>query len=961
MPHIDPTTHTNPMTDVGPGPRGRAAPAEVHTEVLDNGVRVVVREMYTAPVVSLNLWVGTGAVDDPDGSEGIAHFIEHMLFKPDGRSGTDLAREVYGAGGYVNAMTGADHTTYYQVVPSATWRAVLEAQASVVRSPRFAPDEVETERAVILEELRSGEANPETLVWRRLMATGFTRHPLARPVVGTEESLAAVTADTLTSHYGKHYRGGNIVLVVVGDIDAAEVFDEARRLFGDMPGGDRPAYWGGVEPDQKDLRALSIHGALAQPYLSMAFHVPDALHDDIPALDALSGLLGQGRSSRLRRRLALELGLVNDIGSGIAGYRDTGLFIVRGTAMAPDIGPVVNGVMGEIRRLAENAPGDDEMEKNLRRLEAAYLLEHETPEALAGGLGYFELLGDCRLAETYIDRLAAVTPEDVSRVAHEYLRPENATLVVYGPAAGGLPEGNISERMAERVAASMDSGDGTGDGDGSSDGSSDGESAHGAAGDGAAGNGTAGGIGGTNEAAQLREGGSTWAPSGFSRPTILAERRTPVRIRESPGSGITLITSHSNTLPLTSLAIGFRGGHCAEDDASSGSTYVAMRTAIRGSRRRSGFELADVVESMGTSLATLVDRDGFGLGSTCLARLQNDALSLLGEVALEPAFDADQFQMARTEVESEIGETEDHPFRRAILNMLPLIFPEHPYGRALRGTRESIAGLAADAVRDRYLSGLGTAGLVVCASGRVDLPGLRETALRIASLMPDWGSGGAGVAGAAGSEGGAGGARAAAADGATAPTETPGPVLQESVELRHDIPGQSHVALGLRGPAASADDAVALRFVTRALSMMGGPLWVALRENPPHAYSVSASPLLLASGGAVLMSVTARPGDESAAVEGLLSVLRGTRSDGLAPDELTRAKSYVAGTMEIAMQRESSRAASYAMSELLGVGFERMEAMPALVRALTNDDVVRVARAWLDPDAGYATVTLKST
>ncbi len=732
-----------------------------------------------------------------------------------------------------------------------------------------------------------------------------------------------MTADALRRHYDAHYRGGNVVLVVVGDVDAADVFAEARRLFDGMPGGDRPACWGGREPDQTALRALSIHGAVAQPYLSMAFHVPEALHDDIPALDALSGLLGQGRSSRLRHKLALEQGLVSSIGSGIAGYRDTGLFIVRAAATTPDVGPVVTGVLDEMTRLGERLPGDDEMEKNIRRLEAAYLLEHETPEALASGLGYFELLGDCRLAETYIDRLAAVTPEDVSRVARTYLRQQNATIVAYGPTTGGLPEGDVSGLMAERVVASA---------------GSRGSGAVGTAR--ATGNGEPTDIADAAGGAELRERGSTWEPSGFSRPTILAERRTPVRTRETLAPGVTLIASHSDTLPLTSIAIGFRGGHCGEDHASSGSTYLAMRTAVRGSRRRSGFELADVVESMGTSLATLVDRDGFGLGSTCLSRLQSDAVSLLGEVALEPAFDPDQFEMARAEVESEIGEAEDHPFRRAILNMLPLIFPDHPYGRALRGTRESVAGLAVTPVRNRYLSGLSTAGLVVCASGRVDVPGLRETALQLASGMP-----------------------AADQNGEVrAPSVgTPGPVQRELLELSHDTPGQSQVVLGLTGPTATSDDAVTLRFVTRALSMMGGPLWVALRENPPHAYSVSASPLLLASGGATLLSVTARPGDESAAVEGLLSVLRNVRSDGLGADELARARSYVAGTMEIAMQRESTRAASYAMSELLGVGFERMEKMPALVRSLTNEDVVRVARAWLDPDAGHATVILKSS
>ena len=179
--------------------------------------------------------------------------------------------------------------------------------------------------------------------------------------------------------------------------------------------------------------------------------------------------------------------------------------------------------------------------------------------------------------------------------------------------------------------------------------------------------------------------------------------------------------------------------------------------------------------------------------------------------------------------------------------------------------------------------------------------------------------------------------------------------------IEHGRPGQSHVALGLAGPSAGSDDGVALRFLTRALSMMGGRLWVALRENPPHAYSASGSTLLLAAGGAVVFSVTARPGDEEAARDGILAVLSDVRESGLSPDELERAKSYVAGTMEIAMQRESTRAASYAMAETLGVGFERMEEMPGAIRRLTNEAVIHVAREWLDPDDGVASVALRSS
>ncbi|MCD4689884.1 insulinase family protein, partial [bacterium] len=739
---------------------------------------------------------------------------------------------------------------------------------------------------------------------RGLMATSFTEHPCRRAIVGTETSLAAMTAGDLASHHAAHYRGANVVLVVVGDVDADEVIAEARKHLSILPAGARPSHWGGREPAQERLRAVSIHGAVVQPYLSLAFHVPHAMHDDIPAIDALSGLLGQGRSSRLRRALALERGLVSDISCGIAAHRDTGVVVVRAAVTTSDIDEVMHGIFGEMYRLASELPSDDEMEKNIRRLEASYVLEHETPEAIANGLGFFELLGDHRWADEYIDRLAAVTPEDVVRAAAHYLTADNATLVVYGPEELGLPEGDVSELFAGRLAARV----------------RDEEKERKL----------------WPETSQLAESKSIWRRSRFERPMIIAERRTPERTRETLSGGATLITSHSDALPLTSIAVGFRGGHCGEGDSSSGSTYLAMQTVVRGTKRRSGSALADEVEGMGTSLGTIVDRDGFGVGSTCLSRLQSKAFSLLGEVVAEPAFEEREMEMARAEVESEIGETEDHPFRRAVLHMLPLVFPGHPYGRPLRGTRESLSALASNAVRSRYLSGLNTRGLVICASGSVETGRLREAAAALLEVLENT-------------------SRDAVDD--VEPTRGISPT---SVELEHGMSGQSHVSMGFAGPAAGEGAAVVVRFLARALTMMGGPLWVALRENPPHAYAVGASSLLLRAGGAVIFSVTARPGDEEQAVEGLCAVLRRVSTEGLAAEELERARSYVAGTMEIAMQRESTRAASYAMSELLGVGFEKLEEVPALVRALTNDDIIHAARMFLDPASGYATVMLKS-
>ncbi len=398
--------------------RSGSRPAHtVHREVLPNGVRLLVRELRTAPVVAMGLWVGTGSVDDPRKQAGLAHFIEHMLFKKGDGSGPDLAAVAYGAGGYVNAMTGCSYTAFHQLVPSGHWHEVLAAQAAVVASPLFRPEDVGVEAAVITEEARSAESRPDSFVWRRLMETAFREHPCRRPVVGTEKSINAITPAALDEHMRAHYRGSNLTQVVVGDVRTEEVVAFAHDHLGKLQAGERPDATLANEPEQTEARATALTGSIVQPYLSVAFRVPHALHEDMPVLDALAGVLGQGSSSRLTRSLQFSLGLVSDIGVSIAAFRDAGLLVVGSALVTDDVDSVIASIFREIGRLRRERVAADEMEKGLRRLEAGYVLEHETAESIGGTLGFFETLGDYQRAEEYIDSLGAVTPDDNQRVA----------------------------------------------------------------------------------------------------------------------------------------------------------------------------------------------------------------------------------------------------------------------------------------------------------------------------------------------------------------------------------------------------------------------------------------------------------------------------------------------------------------------------------------------------------------
>lgn len=865
----------------------------VRREILPNGLRVLVRELKGAPVVALNLWIGTGSAEDPDELSGLSHFAEHMLFRPGSAPGAiDLAETALDAGGYLNAETGCDHTVYYQVVPPDRWGDVLAAQAEAVAHPAFESRDVEDERSVIIDEARGAEADPASFLWRRLMETAFTSHPCRRPVVGTESTITGITADDLREHHRRHYVPANMVQIVVGDVDADRVLALAEESLGAIATSDfvRSA---ACEEAPGEVRAQSYTGLWEQSSVGMAFRAPSVLHADIPALDVACGLLGVGRSSRLKKSLQTRSGLVSDLRSGVIAFRDVGIVTVGAGVVGTEVDRVIEGVFVELERMRSEPVGADELDKMLRRLEAGYVLEHETSASIAGGLGLFETLGDYRHFEDYVDRLAAVTPDDVLRVARDYLEPGTASVVTYVPDGGGVPPGDRSAEITGLAARTAIAGP-----------------------------------------ARIAEQSATWRPSkAFERPMILAERGASKCVREHLAGGVTLVLAEARALPIVSVAVAFRGGFAEEPDDLAGVTYLTQKLLLRGTTVLTADEVADAIEGLGSAIAAAIDRDGFGLGMTVLANHSREGMRILGDVLAEPAFPADQLERVRGEVLTEIGQLSDHPLRRAMLLMLPLAFPEHPYGRPLRGTPESVGSMSVGDVERWYTRTFDARNLIVCAVGDLDRDAVRKVVEEVAGRLPV---------------------------GERSMPRKPlvlGPSGRRDVD--HDGSGQSTVALALRGPSAGTRDEAVMRVICRAGSMMGGRLWRALRERPPFAYAVGSSLIALREGGAVLAHVTAPMGQEEAALDALDSEFVRLAADGLSPEELGRAKRHLGGVLAISMERGAARAAAYAMAEATGAGCEHVDRMPDLVKSVTNDDVAAVAGRYFGVCEGRAAVILR--
>jgi zinc protease len=402
----------------------------VRREFLPNGVRVLVHEMRTAPVVALGCWVGSGSDDGPHELPGLAHFLEHMIFRGARAGSGSLGRETPSRG-ELRAETTQSHTRFCQIAPGDGWRGALPTHAARFGVRALRSREIEAERRVIIEEARSEESDPWGFLWRRLVEAVFAPYCHFRPAVGTLAGITRIGAGDLRAFHDQHYVAGNVVLVVVGDVDPNEVMDLAASLS-DVPPG-VPLRRVHPAPERHGLVRRRHLGAVSQAYAAVGFRVPHLLHPDAPSLHVVACLLGAGRSSRLMATLNADRDLVARASAEVVCGRDEGLLVVRAASSPEATDEVVARILEEVRALARRPPSAPEMQRVARRLETAHLVERETADSVGCVIGLFETLGGFEQARTHVDRVSTVSADDVMRCAERYLEPDHATAVTYAP------------------------------------------------------------------------------------------------------------------------------------------------------------------------------------------------------------------------------------------------------------------------------------------------------------------------------------------------------------------------------------------------------------------------------------------------------------------------------------------------------------------------------------------------
>ena len=651
-------------------------PAHVHRTVLTNGLTVVIHEDHSAPVAAVVTYVKAGYFDETDDVVGIAHVLEHMFFKGTPSRGVgEIARQTKASGGYLNAATIYDHTSYYAVLPIEGFDAGLAIQADAYAHSLIDAEELRRELEVIIEEAKRKDDNPGAVTTETLFALLHDRHRIRRWRIGREEPLRALRRDQLLGFYRNFYRPSNTILVISGDVTPGAMLPRVQELYGALADGPIARSPGDEEIAAPGRRYQERAGDIAEAQVAIGWRTPGTPDADTPLLDLAAAVLSSGRASRLyravrERRLATSASAYNYTPTAL------GVFVLHAEGPAERIAEAAVAMWGELRALRDVGVEPGDLQRAQRLFESRWLRRLETMEGQANYLAEWEALGSWRSGDAYADRMLSATAADVSDAIRRHLDPAQASMVVYRPQQAPPVAADARQAFAALDAAPPS----------------------------------------TLPTIDLPE--SPDRPR--AAPALVAERaHGPITVFRT-AHGIPILVRRKPGAPIVHLGLYALGGASLESVEQAGIATLLARTALKGTGRRSAEVIALETELLGGSISPTVTSDGTGWTLSVTASSLAAGIDLLADIALDPLVPDAAFETERAVALSQLAQLRDDMMRYPIRLATSAAFPDHPYGRGTLGTEQSIRALRADDARAWHAAHVRRAPCVLAVVGDVD-------------------------------------------------------------------------------------------------------------------------------------------------------------------------------------------------------------------------------------------------
>jgi zinc protease len=898
-------------------------PVTTRQAQLDNGLRVILKEIHSAPVISTWLWYRVGSRNEVEGHTGMSHWVEHMMFKGSRRFPKgSIMRMVDRQGGYVNAMTSFDFTAYYMTLPRDQAELALEVESDRMTGALFDAAETSSERTVIIAEREGSENEPRYVLAEEMTAAAFRVHPYHHQTIGWKEDLLEITREELLSHYRSYYMPNNAVLVVAGDLDPERYLASIERHFGAIRPGELPQPSIRQEPPQRGERRMTLRMPGSAPMVRLAYHTPPVAHSDyipIVVLDAvLSGGTAmfafsgsQARSARLYRAL-VETQLASSVSSSyhpsLDPYLLTLLAIVR---EGRELHEVESALAEQIALLRSDLVSERELAVAIRQTQAQFAYSSESVTSQALTLGFLDMVDRHERMETILDELRAVTPDDIQRVAQSYLHSDNAVIGHYVP----IPEEEASEQSvtaderppvaywrrpfrqdrhaatasAKALATSLDSGRG--------------------------------------ETCTAHSGNLCGMQLGLSLGATISPETV---VRHVLDNGATVLILENPASASVAISASLQSGSIHDSAEQAGLAALTAAMLRRGTRRHSYGELNQILDDVGAEASFSAGHDEMGFGGYALAEDLDLLLDHLAEIMMEPTFPPEELAKLRgqylthlTILQSDTGYRADQAF------MAALYPPPHPYGRPIIGTRETLLPLTRDDLVAFHATTYHPLTLTISIAGAVQAPQvlakLEETFGRwlVAGDAPRWD---------------------------VPQAQTPDGIIREIVH----IPAKAQVDLswGVVGMPRRSPDYYAAMMANLAMGRLGmsGRLGENIRDNQGLAYYISSG--LHAGRGAHPWNVVAgvNPRDVERAVDAILAEVTRLREGGISDEELNDCRSYLTGALPLCLETNDG-IANYLLSiEEHGLGLDYLQRYAGIIHGVTHEEIRDTVRRYLTLD-----------
>ncbi len=863
--------------------------SETRRAILANGLNVITREAHHVPIASFWVWYRVGSRNEVPGLTGISHWVEHMMFKgtPSLDKG-EIFRLVNANGGVLNAFTWIDYTAYFQTLPSHRLDLPIRIEADRMANSLFDPQEVASERTVIISEREGSENSPGFLLGEELGAAAFQSHPYGHSVIGWKTDLQTMTRDDLYRHYRTYYTPNNATIVAVGDFDTEALLAQIREHFEPIPSGPEVPPVRAVEPPQRGERRVIVRYPAGVPYLEIAYRSVSASDPDafpLLALDAVlsggkpMGMFGSrgarmGRSSRLYRGL-VDTGLTSGAGSSFTLTQDPYLFGID-ASLRPGVTleQVEKAAIQEVERVQQDGVSEDELHRAVKQVKAQLVYGSESVSDQGYWLGALETIGAPKVYDDMLEKAESVTTEDVRRVAQTYLTESKRTVGWLIP-TDGQPSGPSAREESTAARAFFYS---------------------------PATSGPAAGDGG--------------------RISLNIERA------ELP-NGTVVLVNQDTTTPQVVVRASLVAGSVFDNPEKAGIARFVAPMLIRGTELRDFQQLSEETDSMGMALNVEAGRLTAQVGLRCLKEDLPRGLEIMAEVLRRPSFPKDEVEKLRMQIISGLREQDTSARAVAERRFMEVLYPDgHPYHLWPTGTEETVGNISRDDLVAFCHEYFRPDTLTVAIVGDV-LPA--EAVEQVRRVVGDW-----------------------TVEGTPPRLEIPSVNLPAREVREETVPGkfQSEMVMGLPALSRNDPDYYALRLGNLILGELGlaGRLGANIREKQGLAYHVSSD--VQASIGPSPWAIRAgvNPTNVDKAIESAFAEIEKWRGELVTEEELEEGKSFLVGSLPIALETVDGVARTLLDIEFYGLGLDFLQRYPNLINSITLESIQAAARKWIRPE-----------